>query len=257
MKIRKYIVTMLVSAFCLLFPADIFGAGFNNETLKYVVTYKWGLIHKDAGDAVMTLHRNGDRYDVKLTASSRPWADRIYRVRDTLTTTMRVSDLKPLQYVKRMHERNRHDVDIIRFTHNGNNTKGQVSRQRTKNGAPVVKETTLTATGPVYDFLSMFFYLRKLDYSKLDKNRVYTATVFSGDKKETVKIKSLGIEKIKMRDKTERSAYHIKFNFTRDGGKKSSDDIDTWISTDGSHVPLYLVGQLPVGEVRVYLESGS
>lgn len=58
-----------------------------------------------------------------------------------------------------------------------------------------------------------------------------------------------------MRDKTEREAYHIKFNFTQDGGKKSSDDIDAWISTDSRHIPLYLVGKLPIGEIRVYLTA--
>ena len=33
-----------------------------------------------------------------------------------------------------------------------------------------------------------------------------------------------------MKDKSKRKAYHIRFNFTMQGGKKSSDDIDCWIS---------------------------
>lgn len=227
---------------------------FKDETLRYVVTYKWGLIHKDAGDATVTLRRNGDKYDLRLVGTSKPWADKIYRVRDTLFSSIRVSDLKPLHYKKKMHERNRHDIDIIKFTHSGNSTTGKATLHRTKKGVPSVKERTFTASGPVYDFLSMFYYLRKLDYSKLNKFKSYSFTVFSGSKKETVKIKSIGLEKIKLRDKSEREAYHVKFNFTQDGGKKSSDDIDAWISTDSSHVPLYLVGRLPVGEVRIYLK---
>lgn len=100
--------------------------------------------------------------------------------------------------------------------------------------------------------LSVFYYLRKLDYSQLNKNKIYTATIFSGSKKETIRIHSLGIEKIKLKNNTTQEAYHIKFNFTSKGGKKSSDDIDTWISTDDRHIPLYLVGKLPIGEVRAY-----
>lgn len=229
---------------------------FSNENLRYVISYKWGLIHKDAGDATLSLRRNGDRYNVMLAAKSKPWADRIYRVRDTLAGTIRVRDLKPVSYTKITHEKDRHAKDEITYTVSGNTTKGHAKRHRVKKGVNVTSEKTLTATGPVYDMLSVFYYLRKLDYAQLNKNKIYTATVFSGDKKETIRIHSLGLEKIKLKDKSTREAYHIKFNFTRDGGKKSSDDIDTWISTDESHIPLYLVGSLPIGEVRAYFIGG-
>lgn len=230
---------------------------FKNETLKYVVTYKWGLIHKDAGDATLTLRRSGDLYKLKLTAKSRPWADKFYSVRDTLESSMRVSDLKPTYYIKRTHEKDKNDTDKIKYFHNGNSSRGEVTRIKIRKGEAKTTNTTLNANGPVFDFLSIFYYLRKLDYAKLDKYNVYTATVFSGSKKETVKIKSLGKEMLKMRDKSKVEAYHIRFNFTQEGGKKSSDDIDCWISTDENHIPLYLVGQLPIGEVRVYLTSQS
>lgn len=232
-------------------------ASFSDETLKYVVTYKWGLIHKDAGDATLTLRRHGDHYNLRLVGTTKRWADRIYRVRDTLYSTIRVKDLKPVSYTKKMHEGKCHDIDKISFSYNGNTTIGKATLHRTKDGVPVVKKNTLTANGPVFDFLSIFYYIRKLNYAQLDKYKSYTAITFSGSKKETVKIRSIGKEKLKMRDKTEREAYHIKFNFTQDGGRKSSDDIDAWISTDSRHIPLYLVGKLPIGEIRVYLTAAA
>ena len=64
------------------------GAEFNNEDLHYVISYKWGLIHKDAGDATLSLRRHGANYNLKLTAKTKPWADRIYKVRDTLLGTV-------------------------------------------------------------------------------------------------------------------------------------------------------------------------
>ena len=131
-------------------------------------------------------------------------------------------------------------------------TTGHTKRIRMKEGASKVTENTLTASGPVYDMLSVFYYLRKLDYGQLSRNKIYTATVFSGNKKETIRIHCLGKKKLKLKDKSEREAWHIRFNFTQEGGRKSSDDMDTWISTDVAHIPLYLVGKLPVGEVRAY-----
>lgn len=225
---------------------------FDNESLRYVVSYKWGLIHKDTGDAVLSLRKNGDRYDLKLTAKTKPWADKFYRVRDTLMGAIRVKDLKPIYYTKITHEKNYDAKDVIKYSVNGATTTGHTTQTWGLGPNASSKEKTFSATGPVYDMLSMFYYLRKLDYAQLNKNKIYTATVFSGSQKETIKIRSLGKEEIKLKDKSKREAYHIKFNFTRDGGKKSSDDIDTWISTDSDHIPLYVVGKLPVGEVRAY-----
>ena len=250
---RKFVVLIIVLLSGLFITNNASAITFQNETLKYVISYKWGLVHKDAGEATLSLRRNGNNYNIMLAAKTKPWADKIYQVRDTLKGTIRVSDLKPLSYTKITHEKGEYKWDQISYSYSGATTVGKAKRYRKVKGKPSVTEKTLSATGQVYDMLSVFYYLRALDYSQLSKNKVYTATIFSGKQKETIKIKSIGIEKIKMRDKTTREAYHIKFNFTRDGGKKSSDDIDTWISTDSKHVPLYLVGKLPIGEVRAYL----
>lgn len=225
---------------------------FKNETLHYVIQYKWGLIHKDAGEATLSLRQSGGNYKVTLAARTKPWADKIYMTRDTLKASIRMRDLKPLSYEKITHEKGKYAKDVISYSFSGTSTIGHAKRYRIKNGKMNVAEKTLSASGPVYDMLSVFYYLRQLDYSQLSKNKIYTATVFSGNKQEKIKIRSLGIEKIKLRDKSTREAYHIKFNFTQEGGKKSSDDIDTWISTDAAHIPLYLVGSLPVGQVRAY-----
>ncbi|MDE7402651.1 MAG: DUF3108 domain-containing protein [Muribaculaceae bacterium] len=252
MKLKQLftILSILISSTFSLTAAT---KAFDNETLRYVISYKWGVIHKDAADATLSLRRNGSNYNVMLTAKTKPWADKFYSVRDTLKGTIRMQDLKPLSYAKITHEKGKYALDEIHYSVSGLNTIGKIKKVRYKKGVEKVTNSQLSSTGPVYDMLSVFYYLRKLDYSQINKNKIYTATIFSGSKKETIKIKSLGLEKIKMKDKTEREAYHIKFNFTQAGGKKSSDDIDTWISTDDSHVPLYLVGKLPIGEVRATL----
>ena len=48
-----------------------------NETIKYKVIYKWGLVHKQAGTAAIRLTRNGNTYHSVATAKSDPWADKI------------------------------------------------------------------------------------------------------------------------------------------------------------------------------------
>lgn len=229
---------------------------FPNETLKYTISYKWGIIHKDAGEATLSLRRNGDFYNVMLAARSKPWADKLYKVRDTLKCKIGTKDLRPLSYTKITHERGEYKLDEIVYSVSGSTTTAVAKRHRKEKGEMKVTEKKFTAEGPVFDMLSVFYYLRQLDFSNIGSGKVYKATIFSGKQKETITIRCLGKEKIKLKDKSEREAFHIKFNFTRKGGKKTSDDIDTWISADSRRIPLYLSGKLPVGEVRAYYISG-
>lgn len=231
---------------------------FNNETLHYVVSYKWGLIHKDAGDATLSLRRNGSHYNAVFTASSRKWIDRFYVLRDTLLSTMNVEDLSPVSYKKITSENGHRQRDELKYSKARGITKGDVTKYRIKDGKWTAKKSSLTASGPVFDMLSVFYYLRALDYDKLaTQNHVYKVTIFSGSQCETLTIRSYGKETIKLRDKSKCEAYKISFKFTQRGGKKSSEDINTWISTDADHIPLYMVGKLPIGEVRAYYTGKS
>lgn len=229
-------------------------ASFANEKLHYVIAYKWGLIHKDAGEATLTLSRHGANYNISLACRTKPWADKVFRVRDTLMATVRADRFLPLRYQKISHEGGKYGKDDITYSYSGNNVTGHCKRYRDKKGKISKSEKTLTAQGKVYDMLTIFYYLRLIDYDALAKGAAVKAYIFSGSKRETITVKNLGKTTIKMRNGTKREAYHIQFRFTSKGGKKSSPDMNTWISTDSRHIPLMLTGSLPIGQVRCYLE---
>lgn len=250
---KKSILTFLSALLMLVACNFSASAAFQNETLKYLISYKWGIVHKDAAEATLNMKRDGNNYNIMLAARTQPWADKIFEVRDTLKAIVKINGLKPVSYTKITHEKGKYKRDEIRYSISGNVTTGTTKRYRYEKGKQNVTSYTFSASGPVYDMLSIFYYIRQLDFNKMAPNKTYTATVFSGKQKETIKIRNMGREKIKMKNNTYRDSYHIRLNFTRDGGKKTSDDIDTWISTSDSHVPLYLTAKLPIGEVRAYL----
>lgn len=226
---------------------------FNDESLNYVISYKWGLIHKDSGDATLSLRNQGDKFMVTLTGKTRPWADKFYQVRDTLKGVILKNGLKPQSYIKIAHEDGKYGRDEITYTYSGATVGGHSVRTRiNKKGEVKRSEKDFTASGPTFDMLSVFYYLRTINYDELTSGQTLKSTLFSGSKVETLTIRCLGKEKLKLRNKTEREAYHIKFKFTTEGQKKSSDDLDAWISTDPSHIPLQIVGSLPLGQVKCY-----
>ena len=101
--------------------------------------------------------------------------------------------------------------------------------------------------------LSVFYMLRNLDFDQLAKNKSYVTCIFSGKTKEVLTIKYRGVQTVTLRDNSKHQAYHITFKFTQDGKRKSSDDLDAWLSTGADRKPLMLVGRLSFGEVRCYL----
>lgn len=225
---------------------------FTKESLNYQIVYHWGLIWKHAANATLEIKDVGQKYDARLYARTLSWVDKVYRVRDTLYTTMDKAHFTPIKYVKATHEKNHIGKDIVEFQRQGGVTTGYCTRIR-----PGKEDfhVNLSTDGNAYDMLSVFYMLRRLDMGELKSKGTYSTTVFSGKRKERLDIKYVGEENIKLRDKSRHDAYHIKFTFTEEGKTKSSDDIDTWISKDDARIPLMLRGSLPIGEVRVYFSK--
>jgi len=239
---------LLVVAMAL--PQQLQARDFSNETLHYEIVYHWGMIWKHAADATLSTRKTRDGYFAQLTGKTRSWADKVYPVRDTLKCTMN-HEFKPLHYEKLTHEKDYYARDVIKFSYNYSHTSAHCTRYRKSGNTSI----DLSAKSQAYDMVSVFYMLRNLDYDELSRNKNYTTVIFSGKEKEYLTINYKGVENIKMRDGTKRKAHCIAFRFTQKGGKKSSDNITAWMSTDDSRIPLLLVGKLPVGEVKCYYKN--
>jgi hypothetical protein len=227
-----------------------------DEDLNYIITYKWGIINKDAGAATLSLRGNSNGYNARLTARTLPWADKVFMVRDTLRSTMRHSDYMPTSYRKTTHEGGRYRDDNIRFVHNGNEVTGYVTRASSKNGGTVNhSDTVLHAVGPTVDMLSVFYYLRTVDFGAMKSGTKLTLNIFSGFNVEQVHIVYQGTQTITANNK-QWNTYCINFSFTTDG-KVSSSGMTTWISADSSRIPVKVTGTLPFGKVHAYYTGST
>lgn len=247
--VQKYLCAAAVAIIALANSNAASAATFADETLNYEIVYHWGMIWKHAASAKLSIKNNGKYYDTSLTAATRSWADKLYSVRDTLTCQILKDGLKPMKYVKATHEGDHVGKDIVEYSYADGYSYADCTRIRQGRDDQYVK---LQAQGQAYDMLSVFYFLRTLNYDKFKKDGKISSTVFSGKKKENVTVTYQKVEHVEMRDGSSKIAHHITFKFTQDGQTKSSDDIHCWISTDSRHIPLMLKGSLPVGEVRVY-----
>ncbi len=225
------------------------------ETLTYDVMYKWGLINKKAGSVAITtsIPASGERFHSRLTGATAPWADKFYKVRDTLRGTIDSRSFLPYRYEKVAYEGGDFNHDELAFSHSGNTTKATVIHRRKRKKDTEVSTTSkeLQAVGPTLDMLSSFYYMRHLDYASMKAGQTVRLNVFSGSQKEVLTIHFDGVEEVKI-GKKKYPSYHITFTFTSGSGKKTSDNMDAWLSTTSAKIPLLLEGKLPVGKVRCF-----
>ncbi len=100
--------------------------------------------------------------------------------------------------------------------------------------------------------LSSYYYMRSLPFESWKPGHKETINIFSGKQKETLTFDYRGIEVVQIGDKRYQ-CFHLTFVFTGDGGKKTSDNMDAWITTDAARIPVQLEGKLPVGKVKCEL----
>ncbi len=250
----KHFICALLLILCSI-PA-VKGVELPDESLDYIVLFRWGLINKDAASAVLSLRNEGDYYLAKMTARTLPWADKVFMVRDTLVSKMSKPDCQALMYNKRTHEGGRYENDKVVYERDGNRVTGYVTRIRQKNDGPVsTMDTVLHAVGPTVDMLSVFYYLRALDFPNLKKGQSIRLNVFSGKNVEELTIVYQGKVNITSNKKKWRTCY-LTFNFTRDG-VPVSDDMSAWISDDDNRIPIKLEGKLPIGKVQAFYQGVS
>ena len=238
------LLALAVAAFCSV-------PEYTDENLNYRVTYKWGIINKQAGSARFMLKKRSDHYSALLTARTQPWADRIFQVRDTLSGRMRLGDMAPLLYIKSTHEGGDYRHDEIRYTYAGDVMTAHCERFKVNNkGETTVTDTTLVAKMPGTDMLSVYYLVRRLPFDDMKPGTIARASIFSGKKIESLAVKYVGIETIKLNGR-KYECYKINFTFSSERMKDSSAPMWAWIRTDGARIPVKLIGELPIGQIQV------
>ena len=245
------IVFVVFAAFAAI-ASDVVYKPDGRETLRYDVMFKWGLINKKAGSATLTLRPRSDGgFITTLTAASAPWADKFYAVRDTLHGHLSPGEWKPVMYEKIAHEGGEHKHDKVIYRREGAKVKASCTRKVwDKKGELKIDEVReLEAYGTTVDMLTSFFYMRSLPFQDWQPGHNVAINIFSGKQKELLTIKYRGIEPVEIGG-VARDCYRVTFIFTSKGGKKTSDDMDAWISADSARIPLRMEGKLPVGKVH-------
>jgi hypothetical protein len=225
-----------------------------NERLTIVANYKWGIINTDVGEATMVLSKEKFRdtsyFYARAYAKTYKFYDTFFRVRDVYEARFLTANLRPLYFHRHINE----DGYIMKNTYAFNTADYRIYASVQREGHPA-KDTVLPGKSCTFDFVSLFYNSRNLDFDRFAQNRIIPISFAVDDEifniyyryigKETKKISGLGTFKC------------IKIAAKPVAGEvfDGKNEIFIWISDDDNHIPLLIETPVIVGKVSARLSK--
>lgn len=232
------------------------------EVLTYDVYFRMGFLWAKAGRGTLSLSDvmgvdNESRLHGRLAAQSLSIVEHIMKVRDTLDCWM-TPEYVPIEYAKMTHEGSYSAVE--RNYYKTHYKKGSTSRTlldidssevdirrwRNKKGSDSKRHTV---KAPAYDMLSVFYAIRRIDFSKMKPNESRRYAIHSGIRQQWMKVQYLGTETCTLRNGKQYNAVKVNLVFS----SKDSDNtpLNVWLANDGSLRPLKVIIKLKrIGSVQ-------
>lgn len=230
------------------------------EELTYDLYFKWGLVNTKAG--VSTLKTTSEQYNGKsaykmaLSAVSTGMANKVFTINDTLMCYT-TKDLIPLAFYKNAKEGKDHTIENMTYTYKSGG-EIDIHTKRVKNEEPRFDEVLKYNNTCVYDMVSVVFYARTLDFSKMKKGDETNVDFVTGKRKARMIIEYQGVENMKANDDKTYSCIKLVLSLQNINDKAFEDKeeaMKVYITNDDNRMPVRLDSKLNVGSTRAILKS--
>jgi Protein of unknown function (DUF3108) len=216
------------------------------EKITYTVYYNVIGLYINAGTASFatsqTSFNNEDVFHVVGEGVTNSRYDWIFKVRDRYESYFTTAELKPVKFIRQVHEGNYKKYEEVNF-------------DRLTNIA-VTSEKAHKVPSQVQDVISSLYYARNLNYDHYKEGDKIPFNMFLDDHVYEMYVRYVGKETIKTK--------HGKFNAIKlkplliDGNAfKGGEKMTIWVSADDNHIPLRIESPLTVGKIKVDLTQYS
>lgn len=230
------------------------------ETLIYDMYFKLGFTSTNAGKLKLTVskeqYQNEECYKMTFQTNTSGLVNSIFAINDTLYAYMS-KDLQPVAYMKRAMEGGDYTKEDLSYTYKDDG-KIDIRTIRHKNGEFRFDEV-LTSEKCIYDLVSVVYYARTIDFSKMNKGDEVTVNFISGKKMSNALIEYKGEKNVKGNDGKRYDCIDLELKFTAGGGSaKSKEMMKVAITNDKNRVPIQIESKLKkIGSVKGTIKSYS
>ena len=182
--------------------------------------------------------------------SSHKTYDWLFKVRDQYQSYIDVETLRPIYHHRKNYEGG-FEVDNTYIF----NWDDMVIYSSTWNSETPRKQDTVTIPDCTFDLLSLVYYARNLDFTKLEPGDKVPVVSIIDNEVIYLYIRYLGKEVIKHKDGEKYSC--IKFSALLVEGTifKGGEDMFVWVTDDENKVPVLVEAKILIGSVKAYLKK--
>ena len=221
------------------------------EEITYKLFYNLGILWLSAGEVTFKVNDLGQEF--KLTALGKTYKsyEWFYKVRDYYETHVNKETLLPSYSLRDIKEGKYQLYDKITFKQN--QQKAISLRGKTKDEA---KPTTYNIDACMHDLLSIFYYMRNVDYNTISEGDIIPIKIFIDKETWPLELEYRG------KDSAKRIKGLGKFKTIKFGPEviegyyfKKDTEMNVWVSDDENKIPLLIESPVSVGSIKAVLKD--
>lgn len=201
-------------------------------------------------DVIYTVN-NRPTFRIDIYARTSGVFDFFSPVRDNWGTYYDTARLVPQQFYRYIKEGRFRKNEILYFDHDNDSVKVAKLHKETRR---LEKTIDHSVVDNVQDMVSGYYYLRAIDFNKIDEGEIITINTFFDDKEQPFRVKFIGRETIKTKVGNVKALIFVPI-IEKDSLFEEKNTIRVWLSDDLNKIPLKFQAKIYVGYLKVELKK--
>ncbi|MDR0728997.1 MAG: DUF3108 domain-containing protein [Prevotellaceae bacterium] len=226
----------------------------DGEQLTIVANYKWGLINTDVGEATMLLSQerfhDTTYFYAHAYAKTYKFYDNFFMVRDVYEARFLSRNLRPIYFHRNINEGGYQMKNTFLFDDSRYTIRASVQRKTNPQ-----KDTILQGRSCTFDFISLFYNSRNLDFDHIVKDQIIPISFAVDEGVYNIYYRYLGKETKKISGLGTFTCLKIAAKPVAGQVFDGQNEIHIWISDDANHIPLLIETPIIVGKVSARLSK--
>ena len=224
------------------------------ERLTIVANYKWGIINTDVGEATMMLTKETFRdttyFYSRAYAKTYKFYDKFFTVRDVYEGRFLTKNLRPIYFHRDINEGGYLMKNTFVFNQNDYTINASVQR---KTNPP--KDTVLQGTACTFDFISLFYNSRNLDFDNFTEGQIIPISFVVDGEIYNISYRYEGIENKKVSGLGTFRCIKIAAKPVAGEVFDGKNEISIWITDDKNRIPVLIETPIVVGRVSARISK--
>jgi len=219
------------------------------EQVTYKIYYNWNFVWLSAGEVTFSIRETQDEIHIAAVGKTYSTYEWFFKVQDYYNTVLDKKTLLPKVFTRDIEEGNYKIYNRIEFDQNSR--KAVNFKGKTKDD---LKVTKYDFDHCVHDMLSMIYFLRNVDYSRMKKKDKFPVRIFLDGKNYLLDVTYKGAKNsLKVKSSGKYNTLH--FSPQMIAGKQFNEGtvMDVYVSNDKNKIPVMVESPVSVGSIKAVL----